>query len=82
MPPGTCASKPLRQVVTAVGDGALAATELERLCAAMQARTGLHPQPVTSRAEEAATPAKAGSTLFTGICSPSSIPCSPGWPRH
>ncbi len=51
---GDVCVKPLRQVVTAVGDGALAATELERLCAAMQARTGLHPQPPTSRAEEPA----------------------------
>ena len=58
--------KPLRQVVTAVGDGALAATELERLCAAMQARTGLRPQQPVSRAEEAAAPAEAGSTLFNG----------------
>ena len=31
---GDVCVKPLRQVVTAVGDGALAATELERLCAA------------------------------------------------
>ena len=66
MPPGDVCVKPLRQVVTAVGDGALAATELERLCAAMQAKTGLHPQQPVSRAEEAAAPAEAGSTLFTG----------------
>lgn len=63
---GDVCVKPLRQVVTAVGDGALAATELERLCAAMQARTGLRPQQPVSRAEEAATPAEAGSTLFNG----------------
>ena len=63
---GDVCVKPLRQVVTAVGDGALAATELERLCAAMQARTGLRPQQPVSRAEEAAAPAEAGSTLFTG----------------
>ena len=61
---GDVCVKPLRQVVTAVGDGALAATELERLCAAMQARTGLRPQQPVSRAEEAAAPAEAGSTLF------------------
>ena len=80
---GDVCVKPLRQVVTAVGDGALAATELERLCAAMQARTGLHPQPPASRAEEAAAPADAGSdSVSQGICSPSSTPCSPGWPRH
>ena len=63
---GDVCVNPLRQVVTAVGDGALAATELERLCAAMQARTGLRPQQPVSRAEEAAAPAEAGSTLFNG----------------
>ena len=63
---GDVCVKPLRQVVTAVGHGALAATELERLCAAMQARTGLRPQQPVSRAEEAAAPAEAGSTLFNG----------------
>ena len=63
---GDVCVKPLRQVVTAVGDGALAATELERLCAAMQARTGRRPQQPVSRAEEAAAPAEAGSTLFNG----------------
>ena len=63
---GDVCVKPLRQVVTAVGDGTLAATELERLCAAMQARTGLRPQQPVSRAEEAAAPAEAGSTLFNG----------------
>ena len=63
---GDVCVKPLRQVVTAVGDGALAATELERLCAAMQARTGLHPQPPTSQAAEPEHPAKTGNGLFTG----------------
>ena len=33
--------KPLRQVVTATSDGALAATELEKYVAAMQRKTGL-----------------------------------------
>ena len=40
---GVCI-KPLRQVVTAVGDGALAATELERYASAMQKKTGLYPK--------------------------------------
>lgn len=40
---GDVCIKPLRQVVTAVSDGALAATELERWAAAMQKKTGLHP---------------------------------------
>ena len=38
---GDVCIKPLRQVVTATGDGALAATELERYVAAMQRKTGL-----------------------------------------
>ena len=63
---GDVCVKPLRQVVTAVGDGALAATELERLCAAMQAKTSLHPQQAVSQPEEPAASAKSGSTLFTG----------------
>ncbi|NLL37220.1 MAG: FAD-dependent oxidoreductase, partial [Fretibacterium sp.] len=41
---GDVCIKPLRQVVTAVGDGALAATELERYAAAKQTRTGLFPK--------------------------------------
>lgn len=40
---GDVCVKNLRQVVTAVGDGALAATELERYAAAMQAKTGIVP---------------------------------------
>lgn len=40
---GDVCQKPLRQVVTAVGDGALAATELEKYAAACQQATGLRP---------------------------------------
>ena len=40
---GDVCVKGLRQVVTAVGEGALAATELERYAAGMQEKTGLHP---------------------------------------
>jgi len=40
---GDVCVKSLRQVVTAVGDGALAATELERYASSMQAKTGLIP---------------------------------------
>lgn len=58
---GDVCVKPLRQVVTAVGDGALAATELERLCAAMQAKTGLRPQPPATRTQQAEhSPAEGG----------------------
>ena len=41
---GDVCLKNLRQVVTAVGDGAIAATELERYAAAMQKKTGLKPK--------------------------------------
>lgn len=40
---GDVCVKNLRQVVTATGDGALAATELERYAKLMQEKTGLHP---------------------------------------
>lgn len=40
---GDVCIKPLRQVVTATSDGALAATELEKYAAQMQRKTGLHP---------------------------------------
>lgn len=40
---GDVCRKNLRQVVTATGDGALAATELEKHAAAMQVKTGLQP---------------------------------------
>lgn len=63
---GDVCVKPLRQVVTAVGDGALAATELERLCADMQEKTGVHPKAPVSRTEKIAVSTKTGSTLFTG----------------
>lgn len=41
---GDVCDKPLRQVVTAVGDGALAATELEKYAAAMQKKMGIVPE--------------------------------------
>ena len=41
---GDVCVKALRQVVTAVGDGALAATELEKYAASLQKKTGLKPQ--------------------------------------
>ena len=61
---GDVCIKPLRQVVTATGDGALAATELEKYVAAMQRKTGLYPkQPVTKKEE---TPAVAETTQVSG----------------
>lgn len=53
---GDVCVKPLRQVVTAVGDGALAATELERYAAAMQQKTGLYPKRPDAAAPAAAKP--------------------------
>ncbi|MDY3052548.1 MAG: FAD-dependent oxidoreductase [Ndongobacter sp.] len=66
---GDVCVKPLRQVVTAVGDGALAATELEKYAAALQAKTGLVPRrPQTAPAGDPAISdneaSKAGSPLF------------------
>ncbi|MBR5471405.1 MAG: FAD-dependent oxidoreductase [Oscillibacter sp.] len=50
---GDVCIKPLRQVVTAVSDGALAATELERYAAELQRKTGLRPvQPEAKPAGE------------------------------
>lgn len=61
---GDVCVKPLRQVVTAVGDGALAATALERYAAAMQRQTGLYPKaPVVQ--EEAPQTEQQESELFS-----------------
>ena len=54
---GDVCIKPLRQVVTATGDGALAATELEKYVAAMQRKTGLRaeaPSPKQDKPQVAA----------------------------
>ena len=52
---GDVCVKPLRQVVTATGDGALAATELEKYAAAMQRKTGLRPEISADKHGEAAS---------------------------
>lgn len=67
---GDICVKSLRQVVTAAGDGALAATELEHEVAAMQEKTGLRPQPPErqeTKAESASekTSSAEGNALFT-----------------
>ena len=46
---GDVCIKPLRQVVTATGDGALAATELEKYVAAVQRRTGISARPPVAK---------------------------------
>ena len=65
---GDVCVKQLRQVVTAVGDGALAATELEKYAAAMQRKTGLHPEsPKAAPKQEAPAAApvqKESGSLF------------------
>lgn len=67
---GDVCVKPLRQVVTAVGDGALAATELERYAAEMQQKTGLHPQqPKASAPSPAPSAANAAPKNEAGLFS-------------
>ena len=49
---GDVCIKPLRQIVTATGDGALAATELEKYVATIQQKTGLYAKQLTAKAIE------------------------------
>ena len=69
---GDVCIKPLRQVVTATGDGALAATELEKYVAEMQRKTGLHPKPPVTRmtdypnATKTAEASDDSDDIFTG----------------
>lgn len=48
---GDICEKKLRQVVTAVGDGAVAATELEQFCSKLHAITGIKPQILNKKEE-------------------------------
>ena len=48
---GDVCIKKLRQCVTAAGDGALAATELEKYCSLMQKKTGLKPEMPVRRSD-------------------------------
>ena len=65
---GDVCIKPLRQVVTAVSDGALAATELEKYAAGLHKKTGIIPQqpkPEPTQAEAPKAEVKTSdSTLF------------------
>ena len=63
---GDVCQKQLRQVVTAVADGAIAATELEKYAAALQRKTGLHPEKPRAEAKQEAPAAAAASSLFDG----------------
>ena len=65
---GDVCIKPLRQVVTAVSDGALAATELEKYVSALQQKTGLRASAPTPKRREAALAVEMKETedeLFT-----------------
>lgn len=63
---GDVCIKPLRQVVTATADGALAATELEKYVAAMHQKTGLQAAPPASAGQSAQKQSRQGSEgLFT-----------------
>ena len=67
---GDVCVKTLRQVVTAVGDGALAATELEKYAAAMQQKTHLQPEKPTATIKndlppKQDTPVSSENNLFT-----------------
>lgn len=64
---GDVCTKSLRQVVTATGEGALAATELERYASEMQKKTGIVPtQPaVAAKPEAAAADAALGDSAAT-----------------
>lgn len=53
---GDVCEKTLRQVVTAAGDGALAATELERYAAALQKKTGIYPEKPVKKSSAGNTP--------------------------
>ena len=65
---GDVCIKPLRQVVTATGDGALAATELEKYVAEVQRRTGLRADPPSAghSPESVSVDAQESTELFTG----------------
>ena len=63
---GDVCVKPLRQVVTAVGDGALAATELEKYVAHLQEKTKIVPkQPVKKILIEEEKVEKKESSIFS-----------------
>ena len=59
---GDVCVKQLRQVVTAVSDGAIAATALERYAASMQRKTGLQPKPAEAVKQEEPKQTKAQSS--------------------
>ena len=63
---GDVCVKALRQVVTAVGDGALAATELEKYAASLQKKTGLKPQQPVKQEPQKEEPKAVESSAKSG----------------
>ncbi len=59
---GDVCTKSLRQVVTATGEAALAATELERYAASLREKTGIIPQNPKAQAADAQTNEAEGAT--------------------
>ena len=67
---GDVCIKPLRQIVTATGDGALAATELEKYVASVQRRTGIFAKaPVSKDNSEQAVKTNEGQASHDGLLS-------------
>lgn len=62
---GDVCIKPLRQVVTAVGDGALAATELEKYVSHLHDKTKIIPKRVEKKVEIKEEVKKSNSSLFS-----------------
>ncbi len=63
---GDICIKPLRQVVTATSDGALAATELEKYVSKMQKKTGLYPkEPILKKKDMVKSKIKEGNDYFS-----------------
>jgi thioredoxin reductase (NADPH) len=67
---GDVCQKPLRQVVTATGDGALAATALEVYVASCQRATGIVPQQPATAAAPARKPAGSGAAAPVAAAAP------------
>jgi len=63
---GDVCIKPLRQVVTATGDGALAATELEKYVAAIHRKTGMRAEMPVPKQSEATVTANAQKAAESG----------------
>lgn len=55
---GDICQKKLRQVATAIGEGAATATEMERYLKAAQEKTGIHPVQPATRVQKASAPKK------------------------